>query len=263
MQRHRHFVWALGYTLLAGPGLYITASVTYTQHILGYVLTRVFGCTRGPSHVSEGVGLTFMARSIVLLFVWVVVASAAYARPGLLKRVEPKRVAANILWRLALRTVRRKPLTEGMDVVVRPAGEGKGAGVFAARFIANGELIGRYEGIMRSNRTYQWAHAAGLTSGAYAFQLSSGSWVDGEDASRSSWTRYINHAYGSDANVAPYGRGRPFIYFESIRDIEEGEELLFDYGDQYDYEASGFSRGVVEDASSASADEIDTRCSRC
>ena len=83
---------------------------------------------------------------------------------------------------------------------------------------------------MRSNRTYQWAHAAGLTSGAYAFQLSSGSWVDGEDASRSSWARYINHAYGKGANVAPYGRGRPFIYFESIRDIEEGEVRLCTLG---------------------------------
>jgi len=174
---------------------------------------------------------SIMARLVLLAFLLVVGgALAAYARPGILKRVEPKRAVANILWRLALRTVRRRPLTEGVDVVVQPAGEGKGTGVFAARFIANGEMIGRYEGIMRSNRTYQWAHAAGLTSGAYAFQLSSGSWVDGEDASRSSWARYINHAYGKGANVAPYGRGRPFIYFESIRDIEEGEVRLCTLG---------------------------------
>lgn len=163
-------------------------------------------------------------------------------------------------------------------------------GVFANTFIADGQMIGRYEGIMRSNRTYTWASEAGLTSGAYAFQLTSGAWVDGEDPCRSSWTRYINHAAADAANIAPYGRGRPFIFFEAIRDIEEGEELVFDYvrtcqhaseslqdraaassrpplprpvatlrtvltcfnaafvcshmqGDQYDYSASGFSRG--------------------
>ena len=183
------------------------------------------------------------ARGPLALTLFHAAVCCGYARPGLLKHIEPRRWAANIQWRKGLRQVQRTPLVGGVDVVVRPAGSGKGLGAFANRFIANGQLIGRYEGIMRSNNTYQWAHDAGLTSGAYAFQLVSGAWIDGEDASRSSWTRHINHGYGTDANVAPYGRGRPFIYFESIRDIEPGEELCFDYGDEYEYEAAGFARG--------------------
>ena len=152
----------------------------------------------------------------------------SYARPRLLRRVEPRRWVSNVAWQSALHVVKRTPLSLD-DVEVRHA-EGKGLGVFTTRFLAQGLMVGRYEGIMRSNRTFEWALEQRLTTGLYAFQLSSGSYVDGEDASRSSWTRYINHAPtgSASANVAPYGRGRPFIYFETVRDVEAGEELCFD-----------------------------------
>ena len=124
--------------------------------------------------------------------------------------------------------MKRKPLLLDDDIEVRQA-EGKGLGVFAMRLLAQGQMVGRYEGIIRSNRTFEWALERQMTTGLYAFQLSSGSYVDGEDAARSSWTRYINHApTGASANVAPFGRGRPFIYFETVRDVEAGEELCFD-----------------------------------
>jgi hypothetical protein len=74
-------------------------------------------------------------------------------------------------------------------------------------------------------------------------------YVDAEDGTRSTWTRYINHAhYDTPAcNLEP--RSDPLacrVWFEARRDIAPGEELLFSYGAAYNtlygkgaHEASG------------------------
>jgi len=59
--------------------------------------------------------------------------------------------------------------------------------------------------------------------------------IDGEDPSRSSWCRFINHAhYGSSAcNLSPRSdpsgakAGQPLVWFVARRDIQPGEELCF------------------------------------
>jgi hypothetical protein len=56
--------------------------------------------------------------------------------------------------------------------------------------------------------------------------------IDGEDPTRSSWCRYINHAPPYQSNLRAcidrrYGR----IWFEAKRDIEVDEELTFTYSD--------------------------------
>jgi len=61
--------------------------------------------------------------------------------------------------------------------------------------------------------------------------------VDAEDEFCSLWTRFLNHS-SSDANVNPKSLhcgmdGKPRVWFVSMRDIEIGEEICFDYGDDY------------------------------
>jgi hypothetical protein len=57
--------------------------------------------------------------------------------------------------------------------------------------------------------------------------------IDGEDASRSSWCRYINNAPPSRSNLsARVNRSRCLIWFEAKREITTGEELTFTYSDE-------------------------------
>jgi SET domain-containing protein len=63
-------------------------------------------------------------------------------------------------------------------------------------------------------------------------------YVDAEDEYQSLWTRFINHASPPDANVNPKSihesfDGKPRVWFVANRDIEAGEEICFDYGDDY------------------------------
>eukprot|EP00584_Thalassiosira_punctigera_P003605 CAMPEP_0172534246 /NCGR_PEP_ID=MMETSP1067-20121228/6683_1 /TAXON_ID=265564 ORGANISM="Thalassiosira punctigera, Strain Tpunct2005C2" /NCGR_SAMPLE_ID=MMETSP1067 /ASSEMBLY_ACC=CAM_ASM_000444 /LENGTH=456 /DNA_ID=CAMNT_0013319019 /DNA_START=45 /DNA_END=1415 /DNA_ORIENTATION=- len=63
-------------------------------------------------------------------------------------------------------------------------------------------------------------------------------YVDAEDERESLWTRFINHASPPHNNVNPKSvheswDGQPRVWFMANRDIEEGEELCFDYGEDY------------------------------
>ena len=64
-------------------------------------------------------------------------------------------------------------------------------------------------------------------------------YVDAEDEYESLWTRFLNHAPRPYDNVSPKsihesydGRG-PRVWFVAKRDIEPGDEICFDYGDDY------------------------------
>ena len=62
--------------------------------------------------------------------------------------------------------------------------------------------------------------------------------VDAEDEYHSLWTRFINHASPPHNNVNPKSvpesyDGKPRVWFMANRDIEVGEEICFDYGDDY------------------------------
>lgn len=63
-------------------------------------------------------------------------------------------------------------------------------------------------------------------------------YVDAEDEYHSLWTRFINHASPPYNNINPKSvpesyDGLPRVWFMANRDIEAGEELCFDYGDDY------------------------------
>lgn len=63
-------------------------------------------------------------------------------------------------------------------------------------------------------------------------------YIDAEDEYHSLWTRFINHASPPLNNVNPKSvpeswDGLPKVWFMANRDIEEGEEICFNYGDDY------------------------------
>jgi hypothetical protein len=66
--------------------------------------------------------------------------------------------------------------------------------------------------------------------------ISNAMYVDAEDEYESLWTRFLNH----DSNPNLVGKsihesydGRPRVWFVTRRDVAAGEELCFDYGDEY------------------------------
>ena len=63
-------------------------------------------------------------------------------------------------------------------------------------------------------------------------------YVDAEDEYTSLWTRFLNHASPPKNNCNPKSvhesyNGEPRVWFVACRDVEVGEELCFDYGDDY------------------------------
>lgn len=92
---------------------------------------------------------------------------------------------------------------------------------------------------MRSDDDYGLAYEQGLTSGAYVMTLGD-TWVlDGDDEARSAWTRYVNHSRrkaNCESYMLTFTALEPrlnSVYFEAIRDINSGEEILVDYGEEY------------------------------
>jgi len=146
----------------------------------------------------------------------------------------------------------------------------KGFGAFAAVLFEEGTTVGDYEGEWLSLRDLdvRYPHTAaplktgdpprpqptliddkwmddrmkrgvGLT-GDYIFGAGADIFVDGEDMDLSNWGRFVNHA-PEDApgcnlrckTLEQDMHGNPRVWFVATREIAEGEELLFDYGDNY------------------------------
>lgn len=70
--------------------------------------------------------------------------------------------------------------------------------------------------------------AAHNATGKYLFELDDDTIIDGKG--RENKARYINHSCDPNCEVH-IKRGRVFIY--SIRDILPGEEITYDYGEEY------------------------------
>lgn len=62
--------------------------------------------------------------------------------------------------------------------------------------------------------------------------------IDAEDATRSTWCRYINNQPRGSNLRARINTRRQLVWFEARRDIQPGEELTFSYNDESDVSAS-------------------------
>jgi hypothetical protein len=119
--------------------------------------------------------------------------------------------------------------------------EACGYGLFAAEDIAQdefvieytGELISHDEGVRREHRRGDVFDEENKVSYLFTLLEQEGIWVDA--AMYGNLSRYINHASDS-CNIMPrimYVNHEFRIKFLAIRDIKAGEELFFNYGDNF------------------------------
>lgn len=116
-----------------------------------------------------------------------------------------------------------------------------GYGLFTTEDIAQddfvieyvGELISHDEGVRREARRGDVFDESSNTSYLFTLLEQEGTWVDA--AIYGNLSRYINHQ-DSNCNVTPrilYVNGEYRIKFSSLRDIKAGEELFFNYGENF------------------------------
>ncbi|KAK2590245.1 hypothetical protein QQS21_012076 [Conoideocrella luteorostrata] len=123
--------------------------------------------------------------------------------------------------------------------------EGCGYGLFTAENIAQdefiveyvGELITHDEGVRREARRGNVFDEESNVSYVFTLLENEGIWVDA--AIYGNLSRYINHASEHDTrgcNITPrilYVNGEYRIEFTALRDIAAGEELFFNYGENF------------------------------
>uniref|UniRef100_A0A7S4FA60 SET domain-containing protein n=1 Tax=Chrysotila carterae TaxID=13221 RepID=A0A7S4FA60_CHRCT len=158
---------------------------------------------------------------------------------------------------LALHIARMNIAANTAGVRIAPS-PGKGMGVFALRqhtqefvvgeyageFLSQRDIDARYENPLRTPGLWtpedEWWYenrvkrGVGCT-GAYIFKVDDDLYIDGEDCDTANWTRFLNHGEPNlrVKSLAKGLDGKPRVWFVALRDIEAGEELLWDYGESY------------------------------
>jgi SET domain-containing protein len=112
--------------------------------------------------------------------------------------------------------------TQDKRVAVRRSKPGCGLGLFAVDPIQEGSFVLEYTG-----RHVPSKEADGMDT-KYLFEIDNYWTIDG--SARSNTARYINHACDPNCE-ADIRDGKILIFAE--RDIESGEELTMDYGEEY------------------------------
>jgi SET domain-containing protein len=106
------------------------------------------------------------------------------------------------------------------DLVVKRSAAG--LGLFTRERIKKGEFIIEYFGEILTEKE------ANERGGKYLFETSKNRYIDGTD--RKNIARYINHSCGPNCEIEIL-RGRVYVF--SKRTIEPGEELNYDYEEEY------------------------------
>ncbi len=106
---------------------------------------------------------------------------------------------------------------------VREAERGVGKGLFAAEDIPRGTYIVEYTGVHIPT-----PHADTLHENRYLFELDEQWTIDGSTEKNDA--RWANHSCDPNAETVQED-GRVFLV--ALRDIARGEEITFDYGEEY------------------------------
>lgn len=119
-----------------------------------------------------------------------------------------------------------------------------GMGLFAGTNLAKSTYLFDYEGEVLNEENYFARYPRG--DGRYVAQVDTGFfsllgsqpvYIDGIDPEKSNVARYMNSASGGKANVywkkQKFGAQAGAMHFYSSREIQKGDELIFDYGDSY------------------------------
>jgi hypothetical protein len=100
-----------------------------------------------------------------------------------------------------------------------------GLGLFAAEEIKKGELIIEYIGNILNKE-----EAEKIATNQYLFEVNRNKTIDG--SVRWNIARYCNHACEEAGNAeSDIKKGRVFI--KAIKNIKEGDEILYDYGEEF------------------------------
>lgn len=127
----------------------------------------------------------------------------------------------------AVMAAREAAPTTGPRVVVRSSGV-HGKGMFARRFIAEGERIIEYKGEVITWKEAQERHPHDPSdpNHTFYFHIDDERVIDGLHGNTAKW---INHSCAPNCEAEQdEDEGRVFIH--ALRDIEPGEELNYDYG---------------------------------
>lgn len=158
------------------------------------------------------------------------------------------------------------PLVASPDFVYAQSAGDKGLGLFARYPISCNSFLGLYEGELLTQKEYQDRYPTGQSSYTFLLydecQRRSRIYLDAVDPAQSNILRYVNHdskapnvktltlkwhvsSSASDKALSVTDTNKKFaaisndkqvvyaISFYALRDIEIGEELVFDYGDKY------------------------------
>ncbi len=100
-----------------------------------------------------------------------------------------------------------------------------GLGIFATRPIRKRTRLAEYKGPRLTTKEAEKAEKAG---NRYLYEINSRWTIDGTP--RSNIARYFNHSCNPNADTSIRG-GRIFVY--AIKNIEPGQEIVYDYGIDY------------------------------
>ena len=106
--------------------------------------------------------------------------------------------------------------------------EGAGMGLFARHAIGEGDTIGYYTGEVITEKEF---HDPDRPFSAYVMWVTKDHILVGEGP-KANYTRYINHDDEPNAFLVVSNRWKT-ARFQALRDIEPGEEIFFNYGDDY------------------------------
>ena len=109
-----------------------------------------------------------------------------------------------------------------LKLTVRRAAKGMGLGLYAGERVPKNACIIEYVGRTISKEEEEKSRSR------YLFTVSRNKTIDGTD--RKNIARYINHSCKPNAEAVIH-KGR--IYIFSIKPIEEGDAISYDYGKEY------------------------------
>jgi spore maturation protein CgeB len=136
------------------------------------------------------------------------------------------KVVTNVVKKLAKKgEVKTKQLPEHHFKMVKVKRGLAGLGLFAGEDIKKGELIIEYIGNILTKEEVD-----NVKSNQYLFEVTRNKTIDG--SVRWNIARYCNHACEEAANAeSEIKKGRVFV--KAIKDIKEGDEIVYDYGEEF------------------------------
>lgn len=180
-----------------------------------------------------------MARSFVPACVLLAACAAAFQR-----HVPFKPATALLAPRKPTAPARRRAAAledASGSVAVRPTPD-RGLGVFATAAIANGTFVVDYAGEVIDADEVAARHPE--LEPEYAFRVGE-LYIDAERCDH--WSKRMNHDALDPALDFEVSESPPRVRFTAIRDVAAGEELTFDYGEEY-WDGRSFGPDPATDA---------------